>query len=215
MGSAAEDRARRVAKRIVGATTAGKRVWVGRITRCSKFARLLDHFVGRAEQRERERKAERFGCLEIDRQLDFAGLLDRQIGGLLAFENPTSVDAGLAIRVGETGSVAHQPTGRNGFAPWVDGGNRVACRQREEQIAPTVEECRLARIVPSTARLAWLWSWSPVRVRSLRRGCPWIATGHFPGLVASLNRPGSNATVVRAFKSSRDCCEYLETPRVP
>ena len=44
-------------------------------------------------------EAERLGGLEVDDQLDFRGLLDRQIGGLLAFENPASVDADLTVRL--------------------------------------------------------------------------------------------------------------------
>jgi hypothetical protein len=39
------------------------------------------------------REAEHLCCLEIDDHLNFRGLLDRQVGGLLALENPTGVDA--------------------------------------------------------------------------------------------------------------------------
>ena len=41
----------------------------------------------------RHGEAERLGGLEVDDQLDFRGLLDRQIGWLLALENPAGVDA--------------------------------------------------------------------------------------------------------------------------
>src|SRR5712691_719265 len=40
---------------------------------------LLDHLVGAAEQRERDGEAEGLGSPEIYDQLDFRGLLDRQI----------------------------------------------------------------------------------------------------------------------------------------
>jgi hypothetical protein len=43
---------------------------------------LLDHLVGTAEQRQRHREAEAPGGIEVDNELDFHGLLDRQIGRL-------------------------------------------------------------------------------------------------------------------------------------
>jgi hypothetical protein len=36
---------------------------------------------------------QRFGGLKIDDHVDFGGLLDRQVSGLLTLENPASVDA--------------------------------------------------------------------------------------------------------------------------
>jgi hypothetical protein len=54
---------------------------------------LFDHLVGAAEKRQRHGKPERLGSLEIDDQLDFRGLLDRQIDRLLTLENPAGVDA--------------------------------------------------------------------------------------------------------------------------
>ena len=48
---------------------------------------------------QRDGEAERLGGLEVDDQLDFRGLLDRQVGGLLALENPAGVDAGLTVRI--------------------------------------------------------------------------------------------------------------------
>src|SRR6266700_1225559 len=54
---------------------------------------LLDHLVSAAEQRERDSEAKSLSGLEIYEQLDFGGLLDRQITGLLAIENSSCIGA--------------------------------------------------------------------------------------------------------------------------
>src|SRR6266511_3519587 len=87
---------------------------------------LLDHLVGAAEQRERHREAERLGRLHVDDQLDFRGLLDRQVSRLLALEDAADIDAGLVIRIGKIGSVAHQAACL-GERPKLEGcGHRMA-----------------------------------------------------------------------------------------
>src|SRR5262249_14709875 len=50
---------------------------------------LLDHFVCNADHVGGEREPDCFGSLEINDHLEFARLDDRQIGGLLPFENPS------------------------------------------------------------------------------------------------------------------------------
>jgi hypothetical protein len=57
---------------------------------------LLNYFVGSGQQRLRDGEAEGLGGLEVDDELELGGLHDREVGGLFALENPTSVDAGLA-----------------------------------------------------------------------------------------------------------------------
>jgi hypothetical protein len=59
-------------------------------------------------------------------------LLDRQIGGLSAFENFAGVDAAQAMHSGKIASVAHQTAGCDELAPYVGRGHRVAGRQSHD-----------------------------------------------------------------------------------
>src|SRR5712692_4911554 len=70
---------------------------VSSVPRAEVIHRLLDHFVGEREQRRRDFEAERFRGFEVDHELELGGLNYRQVGGLLALENPPGVNAGLAI----------------------------------------------------------------------------------------------------------------------
>src|ERR1700730_4451501 len=78
--------------------------------------------------RPRDSEPEGHRSLEVYDQLDFRRLHDRQVGRLLAFENPTRVDAGLAIRIGNTASVTHQAAAGGKLAELVDCGHRIAER---------------------------------------------------------------------------------------
>ena len=53
-------------------------------------------------------EAERLGGLEVDDQLDLCGLDHRQVCRLLALENAAHIDAGLAKRIRQICSIAHQ-----------------------------------------------------------------------------------------------------------
>ena len=58
--------------------------FVPKANSCSAAKSLLfDHVVGAAEQRLGNCKAEHLGGLEINDHLDFRGLLNWQVGGLL------------------------------------------------------------------------------------------------------------------------------------
>ncbi len=86
----------------------------------------FDDLVGAGEDRRRDRQAERRGSLEIDDQLEGGRLLDWQISGLGALENPAGVDASLARISGEARSIADQAAGRGELAPPVDRRNGIA-----------------------------------------------------------------------------------------
>src|SRR5262245_43211833 len=53
----------------------------------SAHGNSLDHLVGAGEQGRWDVEAERLGSLHIDGQLDFRGLLNRQISGFFALKN--------------------------------------------------------------------------------------------------------------------------------
>src|SRR5215472_8001912 len=88
-----------------------------RITR----AVSLDHLVGEREQIVGDFDAERSGCLEVDHELEFDRLQDRQVGGPCALENPRGVDAILAIGVDDIYAVAQQPARHGKFSKLIDG----------------------------------------------------------------------------------------------
>src|SRR5215813_13399007 len=76
-------------------------------------ADLFDHLVGAAGKGQRNGNAERLGGLEVDDQLDFRGLHDREVSRLLAFENAPGVQTGQTVRLRNAASVAHK-TARGG-----------------------------------------------------------------------------------------------------
>src|SRR5215813_4898395 len=88
--------------------------------RCRKFRRgsfnvanpfsavSLDHLVGYCEQAGRNGEVERPRRLQVDNELEFGRLLDRQ--ALLALENATDIDADSAPYVRDVFAVGHEDT---------------------------------------------------------------------------------------------------------
>jgi hypothetical protein len=77
---------------------------------------------------------------EIDDELEFCRSQHRQIGRLLALENPAGIDTGLTVHVGNAASITQQPTSGGELTPLVDRGQGVADGQCGEPLDPTVEE---------------------------------------------------------------------------
>src|SRR5258707_6357605 len=76
-----------------------------RITRGASF----NHLVGAGEERRWHSNAKRLGGFHIDDQLETSWLLDRQIGGLGAFEDFVDVHGSLAKKVRIYRGVRHKP----------------------------------------------------------------------------------------------------------
>src|SRR6516162_1399803 len=105
----------------------------------SKTTSLFDQLVGAAAQGQRHGDAERSGGLEVDVQFDFRCLLDRQIGRLLTLEDTAGIDTNRAIGVGDTATVAYQPTSRDKLARFKNRGHSVLNRQRGKLLDPGIE----------------------------------------------------------------------------
>src|ERR1700722_20553376 len=93
---------------------------------------LFDHLFGLGKKRRRYGKPQRFGGLEVDYHFEFRRLHDWQVGGLLAFENPAGVDAGLAISVSDACAVTYQYSRGDMLAPRRYRGHCIASGQRGE-----------------------------------------------------------------------------------
>ena len=100
---------------------------------------------------------------EVDDQLEFGRLHDRQVGGLGAFENAAGIDADLTVGIGNAGSIAHQAAGcgdtrgqdrsqeSRGAPPArrVDapvGEERIGCRRRARRLAARASVAKAASI---------------------------------------------------------------------
>jgi len=70
-------------------------------TKCGAAkASLFDYLVGRSLQRLRNGQVESLGRFPVDDKLKAGRLLDRQIGGLGASEDPIDVGRGLTEQIG-------------------------------------------------------------------------------------------------------------------
>jgi hypothetical protein len=69
---------------------------------------LLNDLVGTGEHRGRYGEAERFRGLEIDHELEFRGLLHRNVGRLHSTQNLIDKLSGAPLLVGEIRPIGHQ-----------------------------------------------------------------------------------------------------------
>ena len=93
---------------------------------------LFDDLVGAGENRWRDRQPERLRGLEINDQLEVRWLQNRQIGWLGPLQNPSGVNAGLAIESVGVGAIADQAACCNEYRVPIDRRNSVSLCQRHE-----------------------------------------------------------------------------------
>src|SRR5262249_4459781 len=84
----------------------------------------------------RDVDTERLCGLEIDDELERRRLHDRQITRFDASKNAASVDAGLAIGIGETDSVADQSTRLGELSERIDRDKARTCSKSNDILAP-------------------------------------------------------------------------------
>jgi hypothetical protein len=85
----------------------------------------MDHLVRPQQQRLRNCQAERLGGLEVDRELELTGLVDRQIGGLGTFEDPVHEIRGVPKQIGKVLSTSASALHLQEFRELPDGPGPV------------------------------------------------------------------------------------------
>src|SRR5206468_4630979 len=100
----------------------------------------FDDLVGAAKDRLRNGQPQRLGSLEVDDQLEFGRLLDRQVGRLGAGENPPRISANLAPNGRLARSITDQSAELGGLTPLIDRRNGKPRCQCNKLITPAVEE---------------------------------------------------------------------------
>src|SRR5262245_50789349 len=103
-------------------------------------ASLFDQVVGAAEQLHRDSETEGPGGLEVNDQLEFRRLLNRQVGRLSALENFSGVGPDQTVVIRFIAAVAHQAAGIDEPAKLVHGGQRMANCQLSKLFAVSGEE---------------------------------------------------------------------------
>src|SRR5262245_59643246 len=82
----------------------------------------LDHFVGLGQQRGRNSKVKRLRGLEIDGELKFGGLLNRELSRFRSLENTINISRSLLPQVVIVDPIGNQTAGRHKIAVRIDRG---------------------------------------------------------------------------------------------
>src|SRR6266404_3739332 len=97
-------------------------------------ARSFDYLVGAREQHRRHIESQRLGRLQVDDQFELGRRLNGEIAGIGALQDSVDVGCGSAKDIDGIAAVGNQSTARSKYAQWIDCGQAVASRQRNDQI---------------------------------------------------------------------------------
>jgi hypothetical protein len=85
-------------------------------------------------------RAQVLSRFEVDDQLKFGRLHNPGDRWAFHFENPSGVDAEPAVRIGQTGSITHQPASSGELAQIINRRHRIARRPFNQSIATAHEQ---------------------------------------------------------------------------
>src|SRR5215467_7937393 len=99
----------------------------------------FDHLVSEGEEIVGDFQSEPPRGSQVDYQLEFGRLMDRQLRGAGALENSRGVDAVLAVTLGDAHTVAQQSASDRIFAKLVDRRQPLSRRESNDPIAARIE----------------------------------------------------------------------------
>src|SRR4029453_2356491 len=100
----------------------------------------FDHLVGAGEQGRRHHEAKRFRSHQVDGEVEYGRMHDRQFGRGLALKYAAGITSELPIIFRQIWAIAHQASSHDAFAKVINGGNGMARRQGHELLAAANEE---------------------------------------------------------------------------
>src|SRR5262249_37929176 len=103
----------------------------------------FNELVDACEQASRQIQAQRLCSLQIEHELEFLELLDRQISRFGAFEDAVDVRGGAFVLLDAVNPVGHQAAFRGKAAIRVDRREAKFCRSLHDQL--TMHRCDAAR----------------------------------------------------------------------
>src|SRR5215831_8678718 len=100
----------------------------------------FDHLVGAREQRGRNFDAERFGGLEVDRQLEISRCLHGKSVRACALEDTIDIFGRAGKRFTQVDTIGYQTALARHESEWIYRGHAVPRRKRENQFAVDIRE---------------------------------------------------------------------------